>query len=51
MDMGVLLTGTFWQEPYGPGPIFQPFWQERFGRNLWVSRAFFAETFFARMFR
>jgi hypothetical protein len=22
MDLGVLLTGTFWQEPYGPGPIF-----------------------------
>jgi hypothetical protein len=22
MDLGVLLTGTFWQKPYGPGPIF-----------------------------
>jgi hypothetical protein len=22
MDLGVLLTGIFWQEPYGPGPIF-----------------------------
>jgi hypothetical protein len=22
MDLGVMLTGTFWQEPYGPGPIF-----------------------------
>jgi hypothetical protein len=22
MDLGVLLTGTFWPEPYGLGPIF-----------------------------